>query len=95
MNGSHGDHRRVLGRGLAADDGLQREHELRRHDHGVLCGFGTCAVPADTANGHIHRARAGQHRSRDHAHLAGGNIRRVVLRDAIVRPAKTLVEPVG
>jgi hypothetical protein len=53
MNCSHCHHGRVLGRNLAADDGLDGQDVFGREDDRVLAGLGACAVRSHPAHGDV------------------------------------------
>ena len=95
VDGSHRDHRRIDGRNFPADDGLERQHGLSGHDHGILGGGRIAAVSRYPTNHQIDGIDPGEGIAAADAHPARLHAGVVVERDGVVGDRKLLEQSVG
>src|SRR6185312_1450882 len=95
LDRAHRHHRLIEGRGFAADDGLERHHELGGGDDRVLAGLGKRSVGAAPVQRDRDRGGAGHGVAGRHAHMSGGEAGGVVQGDDHVGLGKAGVDVVG
>uniref|UniRef100_A0A0N4ZAF6 NAD-specific glutamate dehydrogenase n=1 Tax=Parastrongyloides trichosuri TaxID=131310 RepID=A0A0N4ZAF6_PARTI len=94
VDGADGDHGPLKRIGLAAAQGLQRHHDLRRHQNGIHAQMRRGAVGADAVDGDVHAVRTGRGDAQGRLDLAGRRVGRDVEGQGVVRLGEAGIEAV-